>query len=115
MPSSLSETAQALTTSPVVAAVASNIGTTVATGDATIIGLTAALNGLGQVLKQPTWFRQNVFLFPVLLVVGFLLAWWVTGDDKQAILKGALSAWNSTISYKALGPDGLGVLGRGTD
>ena len=115
MPSSLSETAQALTTSPVVAAMTSNAGLTMATGDAVVMGITAALNGLGQLLKQPVKFKQNVYLFPVLLVAGFLLAWWVTGDDKQAILKGALSAWNSTISYKALGPDGLGVLGRGTD
>ena len=115
MPSSLSETVQNLTTSPVVAAAVSNTGLTMATGDAIVLGLTAALNGLGQLLKRPTKFKQNVFLFPVLLVAGFLLAWWVTGDDKQAVLKGALSAWNSTITYKGLGPNGLGVLGRGTD
>lgn len=114
MPDSLSPAIQSLTSSPVVAAVASNIGTTVASGDGTVLGLTAALNGLGQVLKQPTWFRQNLVLFPVLLVIGAGLAWWITGDEKQGILKGALAAWQSTINYKALGPDGIGVLGRGT-
>lgn len=88
-----------------------------------VMGLSGVLNLIAQGVKMHPRFDQNLWLLPVLLVLGIGLAFlviWLTTDDvrqalSQAILKGGSAAWQSCINYAGLGPKGLGVLGAGTE
>lgn len=100
----------------------SNVATTAFSGAETF-SLSGMLNLIAQPLKQPVGFRQNIWLLPVLFILGvaiaFLVTWLVTDDVRQSlsqgILKGGSAAWQSAVNYYGLGPKGLGLLGAGTD
>ena len=124
MPSSLTEAVDTLTRGPLPVLAATTAATTTFSGPE-VLSLSAFLNVVAQPIKAQKWFKQNVWLVPLLLVLGvglaFLVAWLVTDDIRQsvsqAILKGPSATWQSLISYSALSkqPGGLGVLGPGTD
>lgn len=115
MPDSLSASLAQVATSPVAAAVATNLGTTAASGDATVMGLAALLNVLAQPIKQARWFHQNTWMIPTLLVLALLLSLVIVEDWRQAVLKAGMACWQAVINYGGLGPKGVGLLRQGTE
>jgi len=73
-----------------------------------VLGITAALNVLGQLIKRPKWFKQDEWMIPTLLVLGLALALLLWHDNLgKGILNGAIAVDTAIKNYGALNQGGV--------
>ena len=76
--------------------------------------LAQALGAIAQPIKMFPWFRQNVWLPVLLIVIALALCLLIWHDDiARVVLNGGAAAFRSMQQYATLNK--LGVLSAGTD
>lgn len=122
MPSGV-DIVQAVTTGPLPVMAASTAATTAFSGPE-VMGLSGVLNVIGQPIKMHPRFNQNIWLLPLLMLIGIVMAilviYLLDPEDNwrrsigQGILKGGSATWQAAVNYSGLGPKGVGVFSAGT-
>lgn len=113
----------AVSTGPLPVLAASTAATTAFSGPE-VMGLSGVLNIIGQPIKMHPRFNQNIWLLPLLMIIGVALAtlvlYLLDPEDNwrraigQGILKGGSATWQAAVNYGGLGPKGIGILTQGT-
>lgn len=113
-PQAVAGIAGATAQNTIIAAAPSVFSTPFGVGGPEVLGITGALNVVGQWIKMHDWFDQNKWLIPLLVVIALAIAVAMWHDNiPKAVLNAAMAVDNAIKNYGAL--KGVGVLQAGTD